>query len=338
MTILPTAPIVILARPQMGENIGSAARAMMNCGLSDLRLVAPRDGWPNPAALPMAAGGSEIIENARVYDNFVLKWYQSQPFVYTLEPSSIREPNFVDRFLFETQEGFCEHFAYSFVALMRLAGIPARIVGGYMGGELNPINNTITVREMDAHAWTEVWLDELGWMRVDPTGVVAPERIRLGSIDSLRSSASFLSESPLSLLHLNDWQWINTLRWRLDALNYRWQSNIMSYRDKQQSALLKSIIGKITPLRILMLLGATLLLTLVPLMLWFVLRGSALFKTSQQRKLQHIDRRLRHCGVFRLEGETLRQAVKRANAASASDLATLTDAVNAFERTYYAKT
>ena len=69
MTILPTAPIVILARPQMGENIGSAARAMMNCGLSDLRLVAPRDGWPNPAALPMAAGGSEIIEKARVYDN-----------------------------------------------------------------------------------------------------------------------------------------------------------------------------------------------------------------------------------------------------------------------------
>ena len=69
MTILPTAPIVILARPQMGENIGSAARAMMNCGLSDLRLVAPRDGWPNPAALPMAAGGSKIIENTRVYDD-----------------------------------------------------------------------------------------------------------------------------------------------------------------------------------------------------------------------------------------------------------------------------
>jgi tRNA/rRNA methyltransferase len=69
MTILPTAPIVILARPQMGENIGSAARAMMNCGLSDLRLVAPRDGWPNPAALPMAAGGSEIIEKAMIYDN-----------------------------------------------------------------------------------------------------------------------------------------------------------------------------------------------------------------------------------------------------------------------------
>jgi tRNA/rRNA methyltransferase len=69
MTILPTAPIVILARPQMGENIGSAARAMMNCGLTDLRLVAPRDGWPNPAALPMAAGGSKIIENARVYDD-----------------------------------------------------------------------------------------------------------------------------------------------------------------------------------------------------------------------------------------------------------------------------
>ena len=69
MTILPTAPIVILARPQMGENIGSAARAMMNCGLSDLRLVAPRDGWPNPVALPIAAGGGEIIEKAQLYDS-----------------------------------------------------------------------------------------------------------------------------------------------------------------------------------------------------------------------------------------------------------------------------
>ncbi|MFZ8992671.1 MAG: RNA methyltransferase, partial [Candidatus Puniceispirillaceae bacterium] len=69
MMTLPPAPIVILARPQMGENIGAAARAMMNCGLSELRLVAPRDGWPNPAALPMAAGGSQIIENARVFDS-----------------------------------------------------------------------------------------------------------------------------------------------------------------------------------------------------------------------------------------------------------------------------
>ena len=86
-----------------------------------------------------------------------------------------------------------------------------------------------------------------------------------------------------------------------------------------------------------MLLGATLLLTLVPLMLWFVLRGSALFKTSQQRKLQHIDRRLRQCGVFRLEDETLRQALKRANAASAGDLKTLSEAINAFELTHYAK-
>ena len=62
-------PVVILARPQMGENIGAAARAMMNCALSDLRLVKPRDGWPNPKALPMAAGGSEIIENAVVFES-----------------------------------------------------------------------------------------------------------------------------------------------------------------------------------------------------------------------------------------------------------------------------
>ena len=62
---LSTPPVVILVRPQLGENIGAAARAMMNCGLHDLRLVAPRDGWPNPAALPMAAGGADIIEDAK---------------------------------------------------------------------------------------------------------------------------------------------------------------------------------------------------------------------------------------------------------------------------------
>ena len=90
--------------------------------------------------------------------NSVLAWYRSQPFSYTLEPPSISGSDFVDQFLFDTQSGFCEHYAYSFVALMRLAGIPARIVGGYMGGELNPLNNTIVVRELDAHAWTEVWI------------------------------------------------------------------------------------------------------------------------------------------------------------------------------------
>jgi tRNA/rRNA methyltransferase len=66
---LESPPVVILIRPQLGENIGAAARAMMNCGLREMRIVAPRDGWPNPAALPMAAGGASIIEAATVHDS-----------------------------------------------------------------------------------------------------------------------------------------------------------------------------------------------------------------------------------------------------------------------------
>ncbi|HAB45132.1 MAG TPA: DUF3488 domain-containing protein, partial [Gammaproteobacteria bacterium] len=100
-------------------------------------------------------------------------------FTYTLNPGA-SEGDSIDHFLFETRRGFCEHFAASFTWIMRAAGIPARVVLGYQGGAYNPSGNYIEVRQFDAHAWSEVWVQGEGWRRVDPTAFVAPERIEAG--------------------------------------------------------------------------------------------------------------------------------------------------------------
>jgi transglutaminase-like putative cysteine protease len=113
------------------------------------------------------------------YIEAVMHMFNEQEFYYTLDPPALGN-NPVDRFLFDTRQGFCEHYASAFAVMMRAAGIPSRIVLGYQGGELNPLGEYMIVRQSDAHAWTEVWLAGRGWTRVDPTAAVAPERISDG--------------------------------------------------------------------------------------------------------------------------------------------------------------
>lgn len=269
--------------------------------------------------------------------NQVLKWYREQPFRYTLEPPIIRGPDFVDQFLFDTQSGFCEHYAYSFVALMRLARIPARIVGGYMGGELNPVNNTIIVRELDAHAWAEVWIDGRGWTRVDPTGVVAPERVERGSIESLEGTSGFLVNSPLSLLHFRNSAWINSLRLQLDAMNYEWQTSIMNYRYDQQATLLKALLGKVSSTRILLLLFAAILITVMPFLVWIMWKQFAPYRDPMTRKIRRLDKYLGRQGVSRGAGDTLRQAFSQASFKDTSERNRLENEINEFERHYYSR-
>src|SRR5690606_13368344 len=98
---------------------------------------------------------------------------------YTLTPPLLGEHP-VDDFLFNTRSGFCEHYASAFAFLMRAAGIPARVVTGYQGGEVNPIGGYLIVRQSEAHAWVEVWLEGRGWVRIDPTAAVSPLRVESG--------------------------------------------------------------------------------------------------------------------------------------------------------------
>jgi protein-glutamine gamma-glutamyltransferase len=130
-------------------------------------------------ALRAAAGSDAAFVDA------VLRHFREQPFVYTLQPPLLGSVHPVDEFMFRTRRGFCEHYASAFTLMARAAGVPARVVTGYQGGEVNPISNRLVVRQSDAHAWSEVWLEGRGWTRVDPTGAVAPNRIELSLGDAL---------------------------------------------------------------------------------------------------------------------------------------------------------
>lgn len=162
-----------------------------------------------------------------------LDHFHQQPFVYTLRPPLV-EANPVDQFMFDTQRGFCEHYATSFATLMRLAGIPANVVIGYQGGELNPVGQYLMVHQSDAHAWAEVWLKGRGWVRVDPTAAVAPERIELG-IDLEQSSAGevFFRGAELGMLR----DFFRQATWLRDRLELNWHQWVLGYNKSKQDNL-----------------------------------------------------------------------------------------------------
>ena len=109
--------------------------------------------------------------------------------------------NPIDEFLFETKRGYCEHYASSFTVLMRLADIPARVVTGYQGGEINPIDNYMTLRQSDAHAWSEVYLGKMGWVRVDPTAAIPPGNIE-DSADAIRLNSNLKKPDEIERAHV----------------------------------------------------------------------------------------------------------------------------------------
>lgn len=171
-----------------------------------------------------------------------LQYFRDQPFVYTLTPPVLHDDPTAE-FLFETRRGYCEHFASSFTVLMRAAGIPARIVVGYQGGEVNPLGNHLTVLQSNAHAWAEVWFPEQGWVRVDPTSMVAPERIERG-IEALPG----LLRTPL-LIRNHTWLqrlW-RTSRLSWDALHHTWNRWVVQYTATRQTELMVHMgLGELT--------------------------------------------------------------------------------------------
>jgi transglutaminase-like putative cysteine protease len=173
-----------------------------------------------------AGGGTEaILRQASTF-------FRTSHFIYTLAPPILGE-NWVDEFLFDTRRGFCEHFAGSFVFLMRAAGVPARVVTGYQGGELNPMDGYLTVRQSDAHAWAEVWLPGEGWRRVDPTAVSAPARVE----QNLPAAMPAGEALPVGM-RLGS-TWIKNLRWGWEALGNGWNQWVLGYNPERQRALLE---------------------------------------------------------------------------------------------------
>jgi len=161
----------------------------------------------------------------------ILGWFMEGEFSYTLQPPLLKE-NSIDFFLFETREGFCEHFAGAFVFLARAAGVPARVVTGYQGGHINPITQSISVRQSDAHAWAEVWYAQRGWVRVDPTALIVPMRIDQGLEGALEGKLPFMLRPG--------YLWLRQLRDGWEAVSTQWNQQVISYDGRRQQNLLKS--------------------------------------------------------------------------------------------------
>lgn len=169
----------------------------------------------------------------RAYITAVLDMFRSQNFYYTTTPPLLGDDP-VDEFLFSTRAGFCEHFASSFALLMRAAGIPARIVTGYQGGEINTVGNYLTVRQADAHAWVEVWLRDEGWVRVDPTAAVSPARVEAGV------AAAVPQSEALSLLR-GEYAWLRQARMTWDSLANSWNQIVLGYTQDRQRQLMRRV-------------------------------------------------------------------------------------------------
>ena len=185
----------------------------------------------NPRTLELAASWRTAQPDDAELVKTALRFFNQQNFVYTLEPPLLGS-NGVDDFLFQTKQGFCEHYASAFVYLMRASGIPARVVTGYLGGEFNAVGNYFIVRQSDAHAWTEVWLAGQGWVRVDPTAAIAPERVQRNLAAAVKNNAA------LPYMARNPPQWLSKLRLDLDALSNQWNQWVLGYNPERQFAFL----------------------------------------------------------------------------------------------------
>ncbi|HEX7375345.1 MAG TPA: DUF3488 and transglutaminase-like domain-containing protein [Steroidobacteraceae bacterium] len=196
----------------------------------DLQL--PAEGNPRSVALGRELAARHVQPDAIVRE--MLRRFRAEPYVYTMRPPLLAD-NAVDEFLFDTRKGFCEHYASAFTVVMRAAGIPARVVTGYQGGEFNPIGGYLIVRQSDAHAWSEVWIDGRGWLRVDPTAAVAPERIErglLGAVSADEPAPGRLREaSPL-------WAQVE-FSW--DSVNEFWNQRVVRFNAESQFGLLESL-------------------------------------------------------------------------------------------------
>ena len=189
-------------------------------------LALPKHG--NPRTRAIAEGwrqrhGSNDAAIVTTAENF----FSHQLLRYTLNPP-LAGTDSVDDFLFDNKRGFCEHFASAFAFALRAAGVPARVVAGYQGGEINPVDGFLVVRQYDAHAWTEVWLAKQGWVRIDPTAIAAPRRI-----DSSLATA-IPADEALPFLTRNEMTWLKAVRYQIDAVTNGWNQWVLGYDPQRQ--------------------------------------------------------------------------------------------------------
>ncbi|MDN5865055.1 MAG: DUF3488 and transglutaminase-like domain-containing protein [Gammaproteobacteria bacterium] len=267
---------------------------------------------------------AEVVQRA-------LAWFHERPYYYTLTPGLLRGENRLDRFLFETRRGFCEHYASAFAFLMRAAGIPARVVTGYAGGKTNPYDGWLVLRQANAHAWDEVWLAGRGWVRVDPTAAIPP-----GRVESSARFAAALGPARNAAPLTHDWLWHLGSLW--DAANTFWMQYVIGYDAGLQHRLLGRLgLGRLGPTLMALVMaglaiGAGLLVFLLGLMP-FRKRGD----DPAQKLYEHWCRRLKRHGIQRGASEGPLDFAVRVARLRPQDAALTDDITELYIRARYAE-
>ena len=315
--------------PEPAEVLTTDRRRLYTKVPADLgeQTLALAHGWRRPGATD-----DDVVRSALLY-------LRDGGFSYTLSPGPLPPDHALDYFLFHSRKGFCEHYAAAFASLMRAAGVPARIVVGYQGGELNPWGKHYTVRQSDAHAWCEVWLEGRGWQREDPTAVIAPDRVSYGAqgFAALSSDSALGGESRLDRLRRmnapGSLRWLGhnaLLAW--DSLDQQWNLLVVGYDQEQQMNVLQRL-----SLGDLDLVGGTVLTFAAVVTLLMVTTAAMRFLTRGQAPREDVAVRLygrfcrrvaRSVGVVRRENEGPLDFARRAGDAlpgQAAEIRRITD-------------
>jgi hypothetical protein len=234
------------------------------------RLKALPDGY-NPKTIELINNWKAQNLTAEEMISKALSKFRNEEYYYSYSPPLL-QGNTVDQFLFETKSGFCEHYDSAFTIMMRAAGLPARVVTGYQGGVLN--KDYVLVKQSDAHAWSEVWVKNKGWLRVDPTAAVSPLRVESGA-------QAIMSENARSWA---DSDWTRKMGEKYDSLRHKWNNWVRDYNAVKQKAVFEvfgfdSQDGK----SIALVLGAIMVLTTIIVFLF-------LFLTRPKRRLLAYDK------------------------------------------------
>jgi transglutaminase-like putative cysteine protease len=300
---------------------------LRNSDAADLHRALQLPPGRHPQAVALARSWRRAgLDDAAIVHR-ALAYFHNQAFFYTLTPPpTLNDP--VDEFLFHTRRGFCEHYAAAFTVLMRAAGIPARVVLGYQGGKVNPIGGYLIVRQLDAHAWTEVWLgSDRGWVREDPTAAVSPSRVETGIEGALPDS---LVDIPLGLqsnsLLGRAWERMSNA-W--DAINNRWNQWVLGYNRERQHAFLRHIGLDRVAYRQLLLGLIFVIIAFVGMLALNLSRQSGTGGDKARRCYDRFRRRLARCGIPARTGEGPRDYAARAGRRRrdlAADIDRITDA------------
>jgi transglutaminase-like putative cysteine protease len=215
------------------------------------------DKTRNPRSQQLAQGLRAAHPDPWEWVQAVLQMFAQQDYFYTLTPPPLGRDS-VDDFLFNSKRGFCGHYASAFALLARSAGIPARVVTGYQGGTYNRFGDYWIVRQREAHAWDEVWIDGRGWVRVDPTSAIDASRVEQSVNDEVTD------DEPLTNHWQRHWRWFSDARLRLDELGELWREQILTFNQDSQERLLKRLhIPEPDAQKLILLLAAMLALVLV---------------------------------------------------------------------------